>query len=299
MAKERRSLAGKVVAITGGARGIGEATARAIVAKGGKVAIGDLDVELAQKTASVLGGDTIALELDVTRRDSFENFISQVEERLGPLDVLINNAGIMPLGVFAEEDDATARRMIDINLHGVIFGTKLAIPGMVRRGSGHIVNIASQAGKFGIPGIATYVATKHAVVGLSEALRGELKHMEASIDVSVVMPNIVGTELGSGLGNSRASKILTPEEVADATVEALETGRFDVWVPKSVQTIATVTGVLPRPAREAVARALKADKVIWDADMDARKNYELRAAHSEPGLEPGKDAGQIEQTTGS
>ena len=83
MAKERRLLAGKVVAITGGARGIGEATARAIVAKGGKVAIGDLDVELAQKTAGVLGGDTIALELDVTRRDSFENFISQVEERLG------------------------------------------------------------------------------------------------------------------------------------------------------------------------------------------------------------------------
>jgi hypothetical protein len=121
--------------------------------------------------------------------------------------------------------------------------------------------------------------------------------MDAAIDVSVVMPNIVGTELGSGLGQSRASKILTPEEVADATVEALQTGRFDVWVPRSVQTIATVTGVLPRPAREAVARALKADKVIWDADMDARKNYELRAAHSEPGLEPGKPAEQIEQTT--
>ena len=165
MAKERRSLAGKVVAITGGARGIGEATARAIVAKGGKVAIGDLDVELAQKTAGVLGGGTIALELDVTRRDSFESFISQVEERLGPLDVLINNAGIMPIGPFVDEDDATARRMIDINLHGVIFGTKLAIPGMVRRGSGHIVNIASQAGKGGFPGGATYCATKHAVVG--------------------------------------------------------------------------------------------------------------------------------------
>ena len=113
MAKQPRLLAGKVVAITGGARGIGEATARAIASKGAKVAIGDLDVELAQKTASSLGGESLGLELDVTLRDSFASFISQVEERLGPIDVLINNAGIMPLGAFAEEDDATARRMIE------------------------------------------------------------------------------------------------------------------------------------------------------------------------------------------
>ena len=111
--------------------------------------------------------------------------------------MLINNAGIMPLGPFAEEDDATARRMIDINVHGVIFGTKLAIPGMRQRGSGHIVNIASQAGKAGIPGGATYCATKHAVVGLSEAVRAELR--DTGVEVSVVMPAVVDTELGSGL----------------------------------------------------------------------------------------------------
>lgn len=288
MAKERRSLAGKVVAITGGARGIGEATARAIVAKGAKVAIGDLDVELAQKTASVLGGETIALELDVTRRDSFENFISQVEERLGPLDVIINNAGIMPLGVFAEEDDATARRMIDINLHGVIFGTKLAIPGMVRRGSGHIVNIASQAGKAGFPGGATYCATKHAVVGLSEAVRAELR--DTGVEVSVVMPAIVNTELGSGLVQARGVKQQEPSDVADAIVEALEAPKFDVWVPKVSAGIFKVINTLPRAGREAVARALKADQVLWDADKNVRAAYEARAARSEPGLEPA-DAG--------
>jgi hypothetical protein len=121
--------------------------------------------------------------------------------------------------------------------------------------------------------------------------------MDAAIDISVVMPNIVGTELGSGLGESRAAKTLTPEQVADATFEALQTGRFDVWVPKSVQTIATITGVFPRRGREAIARALKADKVIWDADMTARKNYELRAAHSEPGLEPGGDTEQLPEKT--
>jgi NADP-dependent 3-hydroxy acid dehydrogenase YdfG len=284
MAKERRSLAGKVVAITGGARGIGEATARAIVAKGGKVAIGDLDVELAQKTADVLGGGTVAFELDVTRRDSFEQFVSQVEEHLGPLDVIINNAGIMPIGPFTEEDDATATRMIDINLHGVIYGTKIAIPGMVRRGSGHIVNIASQAGKGGFPGGATYCATKHAVVGLSEAVRAELR--DTGVEVSCVMPAVVNTELGSGLVEARAVKVSEPSDVADAIVDALERPRFDVWVPKISASISRVMTLLPRSGREWIARALKADQVLMNADPKARAAYEDRAAHSEPGLEP-------------
>jgi NADP-dependent 3-hydroxy acid dehydrogenase YdfG len=284
MAKERRSLAGKVVAITGGARGIGEATARAIVAKGGKVAIGDLDTDLAQKAADVLGGETIALELDVTRRESFENFLSQVEERLGPLDVIVNNAGIMPIGPFVEEDDATARRMVDINLHGVIFGTKLAIPVMVRRGSGHIVNIASTAGKGGFPGGATYCATKHAVVGLSEAVRAELR--DTGVEVSVVMPAVVNTELGSGLVEARGVKVSEPSEVADAIVDALEAPKFDVWVPRLTGAISKVMTLLPRSGREAVARALKADQVLAGADSNVRAAYEERAARSEPGLEP-------------
>ena len=284
MAKERRSLAGKVVAITGGARGIGEATARAIVAKGGKVAIGDLDSELAQQTAAALGGETIALELDVTRRQSFEDFLSQVEERLGPVDVIVNNAGIMPVGPFVEEDDATARRMVDINLHGVIFGTKLAIPGMVRRGSGHIVNIASTAGKGGFPGGATYCATKHAVVGLSEAVRAELR--DTGVEVSVVMPAVVNTELGSGLVEARGVKVSEPSEVADAIVDALEAPKFDVWVPKLTGAISRVMTLLPRSGREAIARALKADQVLAGADANVRAAYEERAARSEPGLEP-------------
>ena len=165
MAKEPRSIHGKVVAITGGARGIGKATAEALARKGARVAIGDLDADLAAQTADGLAGEAIGLELDVTKRESFADFLAQVEERLGPLDVIINNAGIMPLGDFVDEDDATAHRMIDINLHGVIYGMKLALPGMLRRNTGHIVNIASQAGKAGFPGGATYCATKHAVVG--------------------------------------------------------------------------------------------------------------------------------------
>jgi NADP-dependent 3-hydroxy acid dehydrogenase YdfG len=258
------------------------------VREGAKVAIGDLDLELAEKTASAIGGDTIALELDVTRKDSFASYLSQVEERLGPVDVLINNAGIMPLGRFVDEDDATARRMFDINVHGLMFGMKLVMPSMMRRNSGHIVNIASQAGKGGFPGGATYCATKHAVVGLSEAVHGEL--IDTDINVSVVMPAAVNTELGSGLVDTRAVKKLEPQEVADAIVDALQYPTFDVWVPKFSNGIYRFMQLVPRRGREAIVRALKADQVLAGADMNVRAAYEDRASRSEPGLEP-QDAG--------
>lgn len=283
MAAQTRSLTGRVIAITGGARGIGKATAAALVRRGARVGIGDLDRELAEATAAELGGETLALELDVTSRDSFEGFLDQVEERLGSLDVLINNAGIMPLGRFVDEDDLTARRMVDINVHGVMFGMKLALPRMQRRGSGHIVNIASQAGKGGFPGGATYSGTKHFVVGVSEAVRAELR--DTSIEISCVMPAVVNTELGSGLVETRAIKKLEPEEVAEAIVEALERPKFDVWVPRESVGIYKLMQLLPRGGRERIGRLLKADKVLAEADPAVRASYEERAAHSEPALE--------------
>jgi NADP-dependent 3-hydroxy acid dehydrogenase YdfG len=283
MARVPRSLQGKVVAITGGARGIGKATARALVRKGAKVAIGDLDRELAEQTAAELGGGTLALELDVTDRDSFEGFLDQVEERLGSLDVLINNAGIMPVGPFVDESDRTARVMVDINVHGVLYGMKLALPRMQRRGTGHLVNLASQAGKAGLPGGATYCGTKHFVVGASEAVRAELR--DTGIEISCVMPAVVNTELGSGLQETRAIKKLEPEDVADAIVGALERPKFDVWVPRESVGIYKFLQLLPRGGREAIGRMLKADKVLAAADPVERAAYEDRAAHSEPSLE--------------
>jgi len=265
------------------------------VREGAKVAIGDLDKPLAEEAAAELGGETVGLELDVTRRDSFANFLDQVSERLGPLDVLINNAGIMPIGPFASEDDATARRMIDINLHGVIYGMKLALPGMRERGRGHVVNLASQAGKAGLPGGATYCATKHAVVGLSEAVRAELR--DTGIEVSVVIPSVVNTELGSGLPDTPGIKKLEPEEVAEAIIKALQFPKFDVWVPASSAVMDKLIHPLPRRAREAIGRLLKVDKVLAEPDQAKRAAYEDRAAHSEPGLEPEAVEGRQAQET--
>jgi NAD(P)-dependent dehydrogenase (short-subunit alcohol dehydrogenase family) len=280
MAKQPKSLNGRVVAITGAARGIGRATAAALVREGARVGIGDIDLELARKTAAELGDSVRAYELDVTSRPSVAAFLDAVEHDLGPLDVMVNNAGIMPVGPFVEESDASAVRQVDINVHGVIFGMKEALSRMLPRGGGHIVNLASVAGKGGFPHLATYCATKHAVVGISEAARAEYRG--AGIEVSCVMPSLVDTELTSGVTAGRGIEKAKPEDVADAIVEALRTSRFDVFIPRSVGRITKVMSMLPRPAAEGIGRLLDADKVMAHADMGARRAYEDRAAASEP-----------------
>jgi short-subunit dehydrogenase len=244
------------------------------------VAIGDLDLDLARQTATELGGGTIACAVDVTDRASFARFLDEVEAQLGPLDVLVNNAGIMHLGRFAEESDAAAARMFDINVHGVIYGSKLALERFLPRRSGHLVNIASSAGKAGIPGGATYSATKHAVVGLTEAIRGELRG--TGVETSVVMPVVVNTELAAGLEGSRSLPIIEPDDVAQAIVEALEHPRHDVFVPKSLGAVTRIGALLPRRVAEALGRAMKTDRILTEIDAGARTGYERRAAESEP-----------------
>jgi NAD(P)-dependent dehydrogenase (short-subunit alcohol dehydrogenase family) len=280
MAKERRSLSGKVVAITGGARGIGKATAAALVGKGCRVAIGDLDLELAEQTATQLGGGTVALSLDVTDRSSFERFLDEAERQLGPVDAVVNNAGIMPVTSFEDESVDSVRRQIDINFGGVITGTQLAIKRLRPRGSGYIVNIASQAGKLGTPGIATYSGTKHAVVGISEAVRAELRG--TGIEVLCVMPTVVNTELTSGVGQKWV-KPVEAADVANEIVEAMEVPRFDVFVPRANGVLYKVLTPFPRSWREALGRAMKVDKLMTEVDHGARRAYEERAASSEPG----------------
>jgi NADP-dependent 3-hydroxy acid dehydrogenase YdfG len=292
MGKQHRILTGQVAAITGAARGIGRATAQAFLREGMRVAIGDLDVETARRTAEELGHGVIALPLNVTERASVKAFLDETEAQLGPVDVLVNNAGIMQVGHRVwEEDDATTLRMIDINVNGVMFGVKEIVPRMLARGRGHVVNIASTAGKGGFPGGATYCGTKHFVVGLSEAVRAELRG--TGVDVSCVMPVVVNTELASGLQETRGVKHVQPEDVAGEIVSALQDNRFDVFVPRSVAQITRVMSVLPRGGREAVSRAMKADQVLAQVDAGKRAAYELRASSSDPALDGADEPKQL------
>ncbi len=292
MAKERRSLSGKVVAITGGARGIGKTTAEALVRKGCRLALGDLDLKLAEQTAAELGGGTIAIELNVTDRDSFAAFLDAAERQLGPVDVLINNAGIMPVTPFEQESDDSIRRQLEINVYGVIVGTQLAVRRMKPRGTGHIVNMSSSAGKAGVPGIATYAATKHAVVGLTEAVRAECRG--SGVELSYVMPITVNTQLIEGLADQRGVKRVEPEDVTREIVDALELGTVDVYVPRTLRASVLLGAVLPRRAREAVGRFMGVETVMTEVDPSRRRSYEERISHNNPDAEPQQEPAEHE-----
>ncbi len=275
--RQRRSLAGTVVVITGGARGIGAATARALVAQGARVAIGDLDEDLTRRAAKEIGPDVLGLQLDVTDHAGFTAFLDEVERELGSIDVLINNAGIMPLALLHEESAETTARQLAINLAAVIHGTREAIRRMTPRGRGHIVNVASLAGKIGVPGGATYCATKHGVVGLSEAVYTELRG--TGVDVSCVMPTIVRTELAAGLVGTRLSSRVTPEDVSEAIVAALRKPRLEVYVPSHLGTVSALTRVLPRGFADWLARVTKTDQLLASAvHSPERAAYEARVA---------------------
>ena len=270
-------LRGKVVAITGGARGIGLATANAFAQRGALVAIGDLDAAGARAAAERIGRGATGLALDVTDRASFESFLNEVEHRLGPLDVMVNNAGIQHVGLFADETDASTDIQIAVNLGGVLTGTKLALARMRPRGRGHIVNVASIGGKIASPGGATYSATKHAVIGLSESLRGELRG--SGIAVSIVMPAIIATEMADGLGSARGVRPVEPTVVGKSIVRTVLRGRgADVYVPGYTGAINTAMSVMPRSWRDAIQHLMRADTVLTDVDQSARAGYNTRVA---------------------
>jgi NADP-dependent 3-hydroxy acid dehydrogenase YdfG len=298
MAKQPRSLAGQTAVISGGARGIGRSTAESLLRQGMRVALGDVDLDAARQTSAELGPSTVALGLDVTERASFEAFLASAEEQLGPVDVLVNNAGIMPLGPFLDEDDVTAQRILDINVHGVVLGMKVTLPRMLARGCGHIVNIASQAGKYGTPGGATYCASKAAVINLSRAVRKELRG--SGVDISVISPVAVNTELGLGLGEPRQRRFrkIEPEQVADAIVQTLRVPRFDVHVPRQLAVSERLSALIPIGLQDGLSRIARADAVLGEVDAAARAGYELRAARSEPALRAASEPTRLTRTAG-
>jgi NAD(P)-dependent dehydrogenase (short-subunit alcohol dehydrogenase family) len=282
--RQPRSLQGSLIAVTGGARGIGAAIARAAADAGMRVAIGDVDGEVAQATAESIGPSAHAYSLDVTDEASFTKFLDDVEAQLGALHALVNNAGIMPAGPFAEETRESTRRQVEINIFGVVNGARLALPRFTARGEGHLINISSVAGKGGYPGIATYSGTKFYVYGFSEALRHELRG--TGVDITVVMPGFVNTELTAGLGSARFYKMIGPEDVAAGVVGALGRPRFDVFVPGNLSPMFKLMPWLPRSIQDAGLRFTKADKIALQPDPVKRSAYESRAAHSAPAGAP-------------
>ncbi|MDT2006504.1 SDR family NAD(P)-dependent oxidoreductase [Rhodococcus opacus] len=271
-------LSGKVAVVTGGGRGIGRATCEALAREGVRVVVADLDGAAAAAVATAIGKNAISRSLDVSNREQFRSVLDAAEQHFGPLDILVNNAGIMPVGYFIDETDEMTDRLVDVNYRGTLIGMKEGLRRMKPRGAGHIVNLASTGGWLPAPGVATYVGTKHAIVGLTDSVRLELTG--SGINLSSVGPGIVKTELAAGLQEMRGMRGVTPEEVADAIIEGLRRKRHAIFSPGVVGIAAHVYGALPYALRSLLFRVTKIDRLGPQIDQGTRKDYEARVVAS-------------------
>ena len=242
------------------------------------MAIGDLSGDVAAESASHVGGGAIGLELDVTDRDSFTAFLDTVESELGPIDVLVNNAGVMFVGPFEAEDDGAAGKMVAVNFGGTVLGMKLVLPRFRARGRGHIVNVVSAGAFVAAPHEASYAATKHAVKGVCDGLRYELRG--SGIDLTLVYPGVVKTELAAGTNPGRSGAWVEPSEVGDAIVGAIRSPRREVFVPRSLSVLLRFFAVLPAGGRLTLGKLFGVDKVATQVDRAERDEYEKRMAAS-------------------
>lgn len=275
MASDDQFLSGASVAVTGGGAGIGRALCLRLASAGARVAVGDIDGDAASAVAASIGDGAFGFSLDITDRNRFSAFLDEAESRHGPLDVMVNNAGIDWIGPFHLEPDEVTAREISVNLLGTVTGSKLALARMLPRGRGHLVNVASGVGRVPLPGSATYAATKHGVVGLTESLR--LEYWNSGVFFSVVQPAQVRTAMLDGQGQPRTLAQIDADDVAMAVLDALRRKRFEVWVPRSQGASVKLGNVLPRALRERVLRASGLLKIAGDLDPEARRAYHRRA----------------------
>jgi NADP-dependent 3-hydroxy acid dehydrogenase YdfG len=229
MIHPKSKIKGKVIAITGASSGIGEAAARLLAERGAKVVLGARRTERLEKLAAEInakGGAARFRALDVTSRKDTEAFIAFAKAELGRVDVLVNNAGVMPLSPLAALKVDEWDRMIDVNIRGVLYGIAAVLPDMKARKSGQIINVASIAAHSVVPTGAVYCATKYAVWALSEGLRQE----NPDVRVTIISPGVVETELGSDISDEGTKQVLvgfrkialTPDAIARAIAYAVE-----------------------------------------------------------------------------
>ncbi|WP_246398012.1 SDR family oxidoreductase [Mycobacterium vicinigordonae] len=272
------SVAGKVVAITGGARGIGLAIAEELQRSGAKVAIGDID-EVAARASGERLGLALTRRLDVTDRASFTEFLDAVEQEVGPVDVVVNNAGLIAVGSAVDEPDEATKRLLDVNVFGVILGTKLATHRMLPRRRGHVVNIASLGGVLPTEGIATYCATKHAVLGYTDTVR--LENRGSGVHFTSIMPTLTNTDMVAGVGHAKGFKNVEPKDVARAVVAVIGKPQPRVAVPRSMGLTLSVQRLLPRQVAEALGRVLGTGRVFTsDLNRDQHDVYSRRTGIS-------------------
>ncbi|ORW13129.1 SDR family oxidoreductase [Mycolicibacter longobardus] len=283
---KKLSVAGALVLITGGARGIGAATAAMLSARGARVWIGDVDEDACLHTAAELG--VSGGRLDVTSTASWQEMLGRIEadsDAGGPLDILINNAGVMPLGAFEAETEQVRDLILDVNIRGVLNGMQAVLPGMARRGRGHVVNVASMAGMIPVPGMVTYNASKFAALGASLSARRE--YAGTGVAVSAVLPSAVRTELTAGAPLGGGMPTVDPEDVAAAILAVLGSRAARRSVPRWVAPAWSTTAFVPEWLHNLARRLIDDRRALTSIDTAARGTYidrvdrQARAHHGE------------------
>jgi NADP-dependent 3-hydroxy acid dehydrogenase YdfG len=260
-----------VAVVTGGARGIGRTIAADLLGRGYRVVIGDLDLAATGATVAELGAGASAVRLDVTDRELVAATVAQIEKGVGPIEVWVNNAGIMPTGLFTGQAPGLVAKVVDVDYRGVVDCTAAVLPAMLERRRGHVVTIASATGVKPLAGLAVYSGTKAAVVAYSDALRRELR--STGVRVSVILPNLVSTAMGAGITPPPGFGAVTPESVSRAAMRALDSGRFSTFVPGHLGPLLRAVKLLPTGVQDWLDDRIGTDRIGLGGEASARAAY--------------------------
>ncbi|MFB2585269.1 SDR family NAD(P)-dependent oxidoreductase [Herbiconiux liukaitaii] len=272
--------------VTGGARGIGRRIAADLRTAGYRVVIGDLDEKATLEAAAELGSGVTGVRLDITDRQLVRQTIDEIETTLGPIDVWVNNAGIMPTGAFAGQSVELARTIIDVDYAALVETTAAILPRFLARHSGTIVNIGSATGLKPLAGLAVYSGAKAAVIGFSDALRRELRG--TGVTVRVVLPNLARTPLAAGITPPKLVPAVTAEQVSRAVLRSIRSGPFAVTVPRVLGPVLRISRLLPSQVQDWLDDRIGTDSIGLGGDPAARAAYQrdaLRKIDAEPRTE--------------
>lgn len=254
-----RRLEGKRALITGGARGIGLALAVRLAAEGSEIVLADLPGSPLPEAAGAVGGTVSTYPLDVTDQSSIEGLRERIKREAGPVDILVNSAGVVFGGPFLEVPLEEHLKTYRVNVLGLVAVTRAFLPDLIARPRGHLVNIASASGFIGLPLGSTYASSKWAVIGFTDSIRLELKMQRyGHVRATAVCPSYVRTGMFDGAKAPRLTRLLTPEKVADLTVRAIKRNRPYVLTPWLVKVTPPLKGLLPDAIFNLVAKGFGA-----------------------------------------